>query len=125
MIVPSNRKKETPKAAKFGKEFLSAGNSGAPDTEKVLSEYQSKWNITPEQYKDRVAMQLATEEKVAKLGQPAPDFQAEMLSAKVPGRAKCFACRRRGGRQSRSPLVLTPEPHIGPRPCAWTRSTGN
>ncbi len=68
-------------AAKFGKEFLSADNSGAPDTEKVLAEYQSKWNITPEQYKDRVALQLAVEEKVAKLGEQAPDFTGEMLSA--------------------------------------------
>ena len=68
-------------AARFGKEFLSKDNPGAPDTEKVLAAYQEKWNITPEQYKARVARQLAAEEKVAKAGEPAPDFTAEMLSA--------------------------------------------
>jgi hypothetical protein len=84
--------------AKFGKEFLSADNPGAPDTEKVLDEYQSKWNITPDQYRDRVALQLAVEEKVAKEGEPAPDFAAEMLSAQGARTGEMFRLSEARGR---------------------------
>ena len=89
--------------AKFGKDFLSADNSGAPDTEKVLAEYQSKWNITPDQYKARVALQLAVEEKVAREGEPAPDFAAETLSAQGARTGEMFRLSEARG----APMALT------------------
>lgn len=67
-------------AIKFGKEFLAEDGSGEPDRDKVLEQFQGRWNISPEEYKRRVEEQTEREKHVPKVGEPAPDFELELLS---------------------------------------------
>ena len=66
---------------KFGVDFLEENETGLPDRAKVLSHYQTKWNISAEEYERRVDEQIEREKKVPANGELAPDFELEKLSA--------------------------------------------
>jgi hypothetical protein len=65
----------------FGSDFLEGDDTGLPDREKVLSHYQSKWNISAEEYSRRVDEQIEREKRVPPLGEITPDFELEKLTA--------------------------------------------
>ena len=64
----------------FGSDFLEGNETGLPDREKVLSHYQSKWNISAEEYSRRVDEQIERESKVPGLGAMTADFELEKLT---------------------------------------------
>ena len=66
---------------KFGADFLDPKRPGEPDVDKVYDNYGAKWNITKEQYLQRVQEQREREARVTPAGAPAPDFELELLSA--------------------------------------------